>query len=128
MANRKISSISLEGAKCIEVEETPSSGDKVIDISNIGDKVIETSVSIGKVIDATTDKGSKPCKKSPTRKQTRSSSTTTKISEIVQNLQSSVGGQEPSTTSFKSIYCPNCGEKYYKSYSRYCTECGKQRK
>lgn len=128
MAKRKISSISLEGAKCIEVEEAPSSVDKVIDHTNTGDKVIERVDEGGKVIDAASDKGSKSRKKSPPKKQTCSSSTAPKISEIAQGLQSTNRGQETSTTSFKSIYCPNCGKKYYKPNSRYCTQCGQQRK
>lgn len=57
MAKNKNISISLEGAKCIEIEKTPSSGDKVIDFSNTGDKVIETSASGGKVIDSVVEGG-----------------------------------------------------------------------
>ncbi len=51
MAKSNDISTSSKGAKCIEIEETPSSGDKFINISSTGDKVIETSVSGGKIID-----------------------------------------------------------------------------
>ncbi len=87
MANSNDISTSSKGAKCIEVDETPSSGDKVIEISTTGDKVIDAS----------------------------------------QN-SSGDASNTSSPSAFKSIYCPNCGKKYYMPYSNYCTQCGQKRK
>ena len=123
MAKIKKSTPAIEGTKCVVVEDKHTSGGKKIEVSIMGGKVIDASEESGKVIEVNESKGNKA---STTRKTTHSISTT-KISDIVKGLQSSNRGQETST-SFKSIYCPNCGKKYYKQNSRYCTQCGQQRK
>ncbi len=107
MAKSKKNSISLEGAKYIDIEVTPSSGDKVIEISSAGDKVIETSVSEEKVIDASQNKGSSTRKKTPS-KQAKLGATS---SAITNNTQKKTPSKQTKVSVNKTTSSSNIQKK-----------------
>ena len=100
----------------IEEAEVIPSADKFNNVSDIGDKVIEideTTSYADKVIDVS-DIGDKVIEIDET------TSSTDKVIDV-----SDIGDKVIEIS--ESIFCPNCGKKYYKPTSVYCCYCGGKR-